>query len=1129
MKYSYWVLSLALGLTAIGNLSAAERTVLVSPKTHKDIPALKKISKLSPGVKIRDVFARNEKAALRDLKRGDLAQSLKVTFSSEEKLDQFVALVQKQKLPFDLDLATEVRVFSEPSPNYPPPTDPLQKDQWAIYNTGATQTLELDYFNSVDVKGVKREDIRLDRAPPLPNLAVPFKIALLDTGVDVGHPDLVGQINRNEPECKLYDEYMACTEGAEQACGINPADNGGCIKKLDKIRECRKKYFVDANDLDRNHYPLDCNGWNVRDDIVKNAAVYGSPVVVDPKGHGTHCAGVIAAGANGQGIQGCAPNVKIIPVKVLGQNPNEGIQPHSEGDLPSPLEKDLKWSVRAIDLIARGILYAVSAKADVISMSFGWTAGKNSPLTEKMIALAQKQGVMVVSAAGNDNTDAMIYPCIYPGVVCVASHDMGGALSSGSNYGMGVDLAAPGVRVLSTWPTHLSPVTYTEKKNYEVMTGTSMATPYAACGISRLRMFGFDQRETFARLLAGTRPSLPPQISGVREIPKYTRSGNLDITGSFEVKAQPLILPVNKKPYVPDWHPENPKLVVPVHLVNRWAPGKNLRLRARLISPLNDLKLEGPTDWSFAEWNADEVKTFVLNLSVVDRRFSSELLFEFEILAPEYKQPKSLKIQAEVRVPVGPDYVEARSVTLPILPNEKNERVFLSDPGNFNLMTVSQWGRDSDDPTGEYLAITESKKDIKVQLLRQDATRQFYTPTSVLTIPVTKETIRRADRVYINGKVHYILAVEAPATAVGQALAFRLLYLDENFNLLPQTLAIPGNAPPVRTYEMHWMSADDGFWPGFVVQGDLPEDEKPKQTLRQKKKKASTYDYDLRFYYQDSKGVHTIPLPDGYYYQDTLVPTSAQKKAGIINVLVSKPDDDSNESTYYSVEIQNRKLGKFIPLELDQLVDAAHSIPVPVVSVGRTPEWVDGIAGDGFLRPSYIDALTVSFLAHGSKSIAGGILPPLHPLDVTTWISGGYLGDHTVAAIAQTTSRLQYHDFLNGDIFSLNLRKFSFLPDEFSASFFTPLALDNSKNPKGDRLGALYVPLAYRLADTVQIMAPKVDSANRVVDFVRPAAFRFDAVDACISLNAPTEPTSAHPSQLGFFCGDRIIHINLVY
>ncbi len=168
----------------------------------------------------------------------------------------------------------------------------------------------------------------------------------------------------------------------------------------------------------------------------------------DGHSHGTHVAGTIAATANnGLGIAGVAPDVRIMPVKVLGD--------------------DGGGSAGAV---AEGIVWATDNGAEVISMSLGGTSP--SMAMEMAVTYAVQRGVTVVAAAGNSRLwgSPRAYPASYDGVVAVAATTPLNTAASFSTGNEWVDIAAPGTGIWSTIPGN----------RYAAYNGTSMATPHVA-------------------------------------------------------------------------------------------------------------------------------------------------------------------------------------------------------------------------------------------------------------------------------------------------------------------------------------------------------------------------------------------------------------------------------------------------------------------------------------------------------------------------------------------------------------------------------------------------------------------------------------------------------------------------
>jgi subtilisin len=163
----------------------------------------------------------------------------------------------------------------------------------------------------------------------------------------------------------------------------------------------------------------------------------------DNHGHGTHCAGIVAALNNTAGTVGVAPEALVYGVKVLADNGS---------GYTSDIIQGLDWCA------ANGI--------KVVSLSLG---GGGTTSLKNACDRAYARGVLVVAAAGN-SAGAVSYPAAYSSVVAVSATDSRNLLASFSNYGSKIELAAPGVGVYSTY----------KNGGYATMSGTSMACPHVA-------------------------------------------------------------------------------------------------------------------------------------------------------------------------------------------------------------------------------------------------------------------------------------------------------------------------------------------------------------------------------------------------------------------------------------------------------------------------------------------------------------------------------------------------------------------------------------------------------------------------------------------------------------------------
>ncbi|WDT76892.1 MAG: S8 family serine peptidase [Candidatus Manganitrophus sp.] len=228
----------------------------------------------------------------------------------------------------------------------------------------------------------------------------------------------------------------------------------------------------------------------------------------DPRGesssfHGTHVAGTIGAATNNNsGVAGVTRFTQIMPLRVLGAG----------GGLDSD--------------IAEAILYAAGGedentpkRAHIINMSLGGQGF--SQTMQNAITTARNKGVIVVAAAGNENTSALTSPAGLDGVISVSAVDLNATKAPYSNFGSKVDIAAPGGNaaadlngdgfadgVLSTQGNDAG------EFGFRFLQGTSMAAPHVA-GVIALMLAVNDQLipDDIDRLLAGTHPGTTQRIT----------------------------------------------------------------------------------------------------------------------------------------------------------------------------------------------------------------------------------------------------------------------------------------------------------------------------------------------------------------------------------------------------------------------------------------------------------------------------------------------------------------------------------------------------------------------------------------------------------------------------------------
>ncbi|MBU1676275.1 S8 family serine peptidase [bacterium] len=254
-------------------------------------------------------------------------------------------------------------------------------------------------------------------------------IAIIDSGVDWQHPDLGGTNADHTDGCIWinWTEYFGTP-------GVDDDSNG----RLDDIR-----------------------GW----DFVTNStspwpgedATVADNDPMDFAGHGTGCAGCAAAVTdNGVGISGTSGGSNIMALRA-GWLRSDGI------------------GVVSMAFVAQAITYATSMGADIINCSWGSSSYLYSSLNN-----AVANGVVIVNAAGNDSDDIPEYLDTYSGSISVAALNQYDQKASFSNYGIWVEISAPGDNIHTTWYNH-----GTASSTYATVDGTSFSSPIT-CGVIAL-------------------------------------------------------------------------------------------------------------------------------------------------------------------------------------------------------------------------------------------------------------------------------------------------------------------------------------------------------------------------------------------------------------------------------------------------------------------------------------------------------------------------------------------------------------------------------------------------------------------------------------------------------------------
>lgn len=318
------------------------------------------------------------------------------------------------------------------------------------FKEGTTQDKAAQIMNSFGNKGVKS----LFSATKGKNSLV--KKIKLKSGIEVekavaqyaAHPD----VEYAEPNY-IYRAFKTANDpsynllwglkNTGQSVNSTPGTSGKDInaeEAWEKITDCNDVIVaVLDTGINYNHRDLAPNMWDGGFTYPNHGYnfVDNNTDPMDLNGHGTHCAGIIGAkGNDAKGVVGVCWQVKLMAVRVLD----------AAGGGTS-------------DTIAQGIVFAVVNGAHVINASLG---GEYDNTVKNAVEYARDNGVIIVAAAGNEGTSDFdeSYPAAYGAgtyqynnVISVAAVDQKGNLADFSNYGTSwVDIAAPGVDILSSWP-----------------------------------------------------------------------------------------------------------------------------------------------------------------------------------------------------------------------------------------------------------------------------------------------------------------------------------------------------------------------------------------------------------------------------------------------------------------------------------------------------------------------------------------------------------------------------------------------------------------------------------------------------------------------------------------------------
>lgn len=1082
-------LSLFLVSLAIGALSAqAEQLIL----TGKGTELAKVKATLGKVYHVESVFNDSERALLTRLGKGDFSAALMVnrTGGSPNPVNRFSdevkARLHRSRVEVTVEADQRVKLKSAPRGK-----DPLIGEVWGISNNEGVRKLYLDNFSSISVKGVKGEDVNL---PDFSNEGRGTIVALLDSGFDTEHPDLMGQFVEKKGECENLAKYQECLAVAD--------------RKGDPKTVCNSFLKLDT---DGNGYPMDCHGWNFIGKKSKIYNQYGDPILMEvipekSTGHGTKVAGIVAAAAgNGIGVRGIAPQAKILGVKVTQEPPG------SEAEGVASAEETLSL----ISSVVRGMIYAIGEKATIINLSLGWNGRADSQLMRDAVKTAQDQGIIVVAAAANDSTDALVYPCQYEGVICVASHDPDGKLSEFSNFGSGVDIAAPGFSILSTCQRDQDPFFYTDGQGYDFDNGTSFAAPYTAGALAVLRSQGLSTQEATARLLVGARKK--PYSSG-----KVTLAGNLDVKGALTAKPRPYLVPLNKGVYPVIWDRKTNTADLAIDLKNIWSSAA--RVNARLSLSVRDKNLGQlrikKRAFTFQNWKSGDVNSLETQLVILDPKVTSDATLVLQLSA-DGNPLETVRIQLQISVVLEKNTLLPNALTLPV-------RGTVNPNGKvFTIQSLD--GR----PEQDYVSYELSDETWKIQIIREvrDPAGAYYLPGLIKEFPAPKDgsprTSQRLD-VNLDGKPDYIFSSYLPSEEGDKIPYFRLDYRDENGNEVLPSYTFTNRTSVLTLDRFQWIRSGKRLVPIWAGAGLTPKAEKNTKFDPWNPTTDEDEDAEPRVYYHDSAtedGIRSIALPvhsiltKNCAVLGLLNQSPSDRRNGKVSVLISETDNYVAEA-FVGEMISPTEEMKIYPIEAAKYRNL-RSVEAPrtfTINPGAS-DAASSFAGNSGLNSQRVSSLIRAgdhYLLLDQK-VSPAVSSETAYKTIASFVD---VTTHSTAAFAQGNYDLLYADSTTDHLLTTSLRRYTYLPNAlYELSFLGTVAESG-----GVRLPAIQIPDGFGAYPGAEIIAP-IRRNGVSIDLIRPAALRIQMGSEECDWLSKMDPTESNPAQAVYFCGDEIIRV----
>lgn len=1002
---------------------------------------------------------------------------------------------------------------------------------WGLKNSGQPVSTYINPLQAYKLQAVAGEDIRI--APAVKGRKI--KVAVLDTGLDFDHQDLKGLIFRRAEKCAAFEKLKQCTELAKDA----------------NDSKCREEHLIAGE----NVYPADCQGWSILDQGIGNTPnnIIGRPDFNDQSGHGTHVAGIIAS---------VSKNIEIIPVQVSGNGPNQPIKPFSIDLSPNENARNGYTTAFLSERMVRGIIYAMNAGAEVINLSIGWPEGQTIDIIKEAIAEAQKRGIIIVAAAGNDSTNALLRPCQYKGVICVAAHSPDGSLASFSNFGFGVDIAAPGVEILSTIPNAIRSIRLPGNNGYDLMSGTSQATPFVTGVVADMLSRGIPANEVYPRLILGARnvkkelPLLVGPVGGQSQsvdastrYKKSVLSGLLDMTRSLEVQAQALILPANKDVQVINWDRKSADIGFKLVLKNYWKGLTSQKLQISVKPTVNSevepLVVAVEAEQSLNSWQAGEEKSFKVKLKINDAseaalsRLPSELSYQVSVVV-DGKLHRQFEVKAEVLVSItdaisgGDVYQYNLSGAIP-----RGMKMTLVDEvldGNLASRDYFVIGKDDDDEKAFNIGLVRSQQNNYIiepsQKIKFDGDLAMTRPQYKIRMDLDGDG--RSE--YIYGIIEYL---DKEATIYGDYRNHFFIF-DSNMKLLKTVLFDDKRA--ALPYNFYWMKVKGQMRPAWVGKGqeikktiDLTDlwgsDMSSEDTVKRYKTKV-----DIHFYYLDEdfklRQLETDKKDERIV--DIVQSNQTQAQKGLLTVLIAKNLGTETKPSYINefsiANVMNGVISSQVKMQnlagaigYRNLVDTFAD---KILNLGSEASEYQGTMWYG-LDSGQRQRVTLIDLEQ--RQIFDKMISSQRNVqDSALLVKSGFQSKDRKGVFLITNSELEYHDLNSEQVVSRSLNRYSFFGDTTFVELLFPITIID-RNDAGKKLPALFTTEQSGLERGLRMVVPVYSRDGKIQTMLTPARLRFKSEKGCKPLESPVYLGENSGYAMDYQCGTKILRFLLKY